>query len=78
MAKARYKLMILVLGPLIGLVTYTVTGPWWLYLIVVAIFLAGLMSFSMDKAPDRSGYDKRADDGRGHGAGHEVSGGGDC
>ena len=77
MAKLRYKATVTVAGFLIGYLTYQFSWPWWVYLIALAVFLMGLTSFSINNEPDRSGYDKRADDGRGHDVGHDGSGGGD-
>ncbi|WP_150103513.1 hypothetical protein [Thalassobium sp. R2A62] len=78
MAKFRYKAAMTILGPMIGWVAYQFSGPWWVYLIALTVFLIGLMSFSIDSEPDGSGYGKRADDSRGHGSGYDGSGGGDC
>lgn len=78
MPKLRYKLAVTIVGLLIGWIAYHFEGPWWLYLIALAVFLIGLMSFSVDGVPDRSGYGKRGDDSRVDGAGHDGSGGGEC
>ena len=78
MIKLRHKLVVTAFAPLLGWFNHQFEGPWWLYLIALALFLLGLMSFSVESAPDRSGYDNRADDGRGHSAGFDGSGGGDC
>ena len=77
MAELRYKFDLRVAGPLVGWLACQFTVPWWLYLIAIAVFLIGLVSFSLDRAPGGSGYAKRADDSRGHGAANDVSGGGD-
>jgi hypothetical protein len=66
------------LGALIGWSNYEFMGPWWGYLIALAVFLMGLISMQMGHEPDRSGYDKGADDSRAHGLGHASSDGGEC
>ncbi|MEP3844140.1 MAG: hypothetical protein ABJM43_02165 [Paracoccaceae bacterium] len=71
MAKLGYKAVMTVGGPLMGWATYQFAGPWWVYLIALAVFLVGLISFSVDNEPDRSGYENRADDGRGSAADHD-------
>ena len=78
MPRLGYKVAATVTGLLIGYSAYRLGLPWWSYLIALAVFLAGLVSFSVDSEPDNSGYDKRADDSRGHGASQGGSGGGDC
>ncbi len=65
-------------GPLVALACYQLSGPWWVYLMAVSVFLLGLLSFSVDSEPDRSGYGKRADDSRDSFGGDAGSGGGEC
>ena len=78
MVKLRYKVALTVFGLLIGWLAYQLAGPWWVYLIALAVFLMGLVSFSINGEPDRLGYEKRADESRGHSSSYDSSGGGDC
>jgi hypothetical protein len=78
MVAFRNKSAVTIVGSLIGWLAYHFEGPWWLYLIALAVFLVGLMSFSVGGAPDPSGYEKRADDSRVDGGGHGGYGGGEC
>lgn len=64
MKRYRYRLATLAVGIALGAATNIFGLPWWVYLVALAIFLGGLASFSIESAPDRSGYDKRGDDSR--------------
>ena len=64
MKNLRYKFATLAVGIITGWAAYYFSAPWWAYISAIGIFLGGLMSFSIDSTPDRSGYEKRADDSR--------------
>lgn len=78
MFKVLCKALVTLSGPLFGWIIYLFEGPFWLYVVAIALILSGLLSFSFSSGPDPTGYEKRADDGRGYGTGFDFSGSGDC